>query len=218
MEGLHSKIRETREKITTVYQAIALNNSVRDAVHVRIPHKCNQCGAFRFLYVTIDENILKRMFSGAVQWESKPCLCDDAVFVGCGQPQHYIGCVDKNNKKVFEGDRVRVPVMRLSGSCSSWCQVRNEEHGVFYLDAVIIWENDRCAFKVDVDKSKVKELEQPRGKEKITQHVSVQRSLYSDTYELFTDTFECQEPQLINRELNKTHKNFEVIGHIYETP
>jgi len=216
MQGLNIHIREMREQITTIAQAEELNKSVRDAVHVRIPHKCKMCGAHRFLFITVNERLLQRMFSGAVRWEKKPCACADAVFVGCGQPQHYICCVDKNNQKIFEGDRVLVPVMRLSGSHSSWCQVRNEEHGSFWLEGIIEHELDECAFKIHVYREKIKALEQPRGREKFTQHVSVQCNLDANIYELFTDTFELQEPQLINRELNKTHKNIEVIGHIYD--
>jgi len=216
MEGLTPKIRSMREEITTVEQAVELNESARRAAHLRIPHRCKECGAFRFLYVTVDELFLRKVFSGAAVWGKKPCFCKDSIYEPCGKPQQYTGCVDKNNIKVFEGDKLRIPVLRLSGSQSTWCQVRNNEHGLFWLDGSIVWDIEACAFRLHIDRDKIKALEQPRGNEKVTQCVNFHCDLDAAEYRLFQKVCELKTENLINRELNKTHKNIEVIGHIHD--
>ena len=117
----------------------------------------------------------------------------------------FIGISDKNNKDIYDGDILKVPVRRVSASYSNWWQETNENHGWTgdYVYRVVKKispeESDRIygsiggfsIYSLPITKIQKDKIAKPRGKERDEQAVD---------------------------DLNVSIKQCEVIGNIYENP
>lgn len=78
-----------------------------------------------------------------------------------------------NDNDLFENDIVELPIMRLSGSYSSWYQRTNKNHKEYHLNFLIYFDKDDLQFKLKIaNPLEEKKLKQPIDREKIEQNLS----------------------------------------------